>query len=328
MSGDNQRYLILRGGKGGKGNQHFATPTMQAPKYAQPGRPALELEVRLELKVIADVGLVGFPSVGKSTLLSMVSNAKPKIAAYHFTTLQPILGVVDLKDANGFVMADIPGLIEGAADGAGLGHDFLAHIERCRMLIHVVDAAGTEGRDPLEDIAAINHELEKYNIDLSNKKQIIAANKCDAILPELQGEENPENPVNKIKAEYEPKGIKVFPISAATNQGIREMLYFISTELSKMPKENRFEQEFDPEVDLVMGEEPFTVEYDEKKKEYVVEGPRVDRMLGYTNLDTEKGLAFLQKFIEQNGITQMLEDLGCQEGDTVRMYGHSFEFYK
>ncbi len=328
MSGDNQRYLILRGGKGGKGNQHFATPTMQAPKYAQPGRPALELEVRLELKVIADVGLVGFPSVGKSTLLSMVSNAKPKIAAYHFTTLQPILGVVDLKDANGFVMADIPGLIEGAADGAGLGHDFLAHIERCRMLIHVVDAAGTEGRDPLEDIAAINHELEKYNIDLSNKKQIIAANKCDAILPELQGEENPENPVNKIKAEYEPKGIKVFPISAATNQGIREMLYFISTEHSKMPKENRFEQEFDPEVDLVMGEEPFTVEYDEKKKEYVVEGPRDDRMLGYTNLDTEKGLAFLQKFIEQNGITQMLEDLGCQEGDTVRMYGHSFEFYK
>lgn len=328
MSGDTKEYTILKGGRGGNGNQHFATSTMQAPKYAQPGQPSRSLLVTLELKVIADVGLVGFPNVGKSTLLSMVSNAKPKIANYHFTTLSPILGVVDLEGADGFVMADIPGLIEGAADGAGLGHEFLAHIERCKLLIHVVDASGSEGRDPLEDLAAINHELDRYNIDLTKKEQVIAANKVDLIDPEHAEETDPENPVHRIRAEYEPKGIRVFPISAATNQGIRELLYFVSGELSNMPKETRvYEQEYNPDQDLLKAEEPYDVWYDDKEKLYRVEGPRIERMLGYTNLETEKGFAFFQKFLQENGINARLKEMGVQEGDTVRLYGHSFEWY-
>lgn len=328
MSGDTKEYTILKGGRGGNGNQHFATSTMQAPKYAQPGQPSRSLLVTLELKVIADVGLVGFPNVGKSTLLSMVSNAKPKIANYHFTTLSPILGVVDLEGADGFVMADIPGLIEGAADGAGLGHEFLAHIERCKLLIHVVDASGSEGRDPLEDLAAINHELDRYNIDLTKKEQVIAANKVDLIDPEHAEETDPENPVHRIRAEYEPKGIRVFPISAATNQGIRELLYFVSGELSEMPKETRvYEQEYNPDQDLLKAEEPYDVWYDDKEKLYRVEGPRIERMLGYTNLETEKGFAFFQKFLQENGINARLKEMGVQEGDTVRLYGHSFEWY-
>ena len=328
MSGDTKEYTILKGGRGGNGNQHFATSTMQAPKYAQPGQPSRSLLVTLELKVIADVGLVGFPNVGKSTLLSMVSNAKPKIANYHFTTLSPILGVVDLEGADGFVMADIPGLIEGAADGAGLGHEFLAHIERCKLLVHVVDASGSEGRDPLEDLAAINHELDRYNIDLTKKEQVIAANKVDLIDPEHADEADPENPVHRIRAEYEPKGIRVFPISAATNQGIRELLYFVSGELSKMPKETRvYEQEYNPDQDLLKAEEPYDVWYDDKEKLYRVEGPRIERMLGYTNLETEKGFAFFQKFLQESGINARLKEMGVQEGDTVRLYGHSFEWY-
>ena len=328
MSGDTKEYTILKGGRGGNGNQHFATSTMQAPKYAQPGQPSRSLLVTLELKVIADVGLVGFPNVGKSTLLSMVSNAKPKIANYHFTTLSPILGVVDLEGTDGFVMADIPGLIEGAADGAGLGHEFLAHIERCKLLVHVVDASGSEGRDPLEDLAAINHELDRYNIDLTKKEQVIAANKVDLIDPEHAEETDPENPVHRIRAEYEPKGIRVFPISAATNQGIRELLYFVSGELSKMPKETRvYEQEYTPDQDILTAEEPYDVWYDDKEKLYRVEGPRIERMLGYTNLETEKGFAFFQKFLQENGINARLKEMGVQEGDTVRLYGHSFEWY-
>ena len=328
MSGDTREFLILRGGRGGNGNQHYATSTMQAPKYAQPGRPARTLMVTLELKVIADVGLVGFPNVGKSTLLSMVSNAKPKIANYHFTTLSPILGVVDLEDADGFVMADIPGLIEGAADGAGLGHEFLAHIERCKLLIHVVDAAGSEGRDPITDIEAIHHELDRYDIDLTKRTQIIAANKIDLIDPAHTGEDDPENPLNRIRAAYEPQGIRVFPISAATNVGIRELLYYVSGELSKMPRQTRvYASEYNPDAELMYAEEPYDVWYDEKEKVYRVEGPRIERMLGYTNLETEKGLAFFQKFIRENGIEERLKELGVEEGDTVRMYGHAFDWY-
>lgn len=328
MSGDNKRYTILRGGRGGNGNQHFATPTMQAPKYAQPGQPSRTLKVILELKVIADVGLVGFPNVGKSTILSMVSNAKPRIANYHFTTLSPILGVVDLGDSGGFVMADIPGLIEGAADGAGLGHEFLAHIERCKLLIHVVDASGSEGRDPLKDIEAINRELDRYDVDLTKKKQVIAANKIDLIDPDRRGEDDPENPVNRIRAEYEPKGIRVFPISAATNSGIRELLYYVHDELSKMPQQTRiYEQEYNPDADIPSAEDPYEVWYDEKEKCYRVEGPRIERMLGYTNLDTEKGFAFFQKFLVDNGIADELKRQGVKEGDTVRLYGHAFEWY-
>ena len=320
MSGDTKEYVILRGGRGGNGNQHFATSTMQAPKYAQPGQPSRPLTITLELKVIADVGLVGFPNVGKSTLLSTVSNAKPKIANYHFTTLSPILGVVDLDGADGFVMADIPGLIEGAADGAGLGHEFLAHIERCKLLIHVVDASGSEGRDPLEDLTAINRELDRYNIDLTQKEQVIAANKVDLI--------DPEHAVNRIRAAYEPKGVRVFPISAATNQGIRDLLYYVSGELAKMPKKTKvYKQEYNPDAELLRAEEPYDVWYDEKEKLYRVEGPRIERMLGYTNLETEKGFAFFQKFLQENGINDRLREMGVQEGDTVRLYGHSFEWY-
>ena len=324
MSGDNRRQVILSGGKGGNGNQHYATSTMQAPKYAQPGQPAKELNLFLELKVIADVGLVGFPNVGKSTLLSRVTNARPKIANYHFTTLNPNLGVVDLDDGKGFVIADIPGLIEGASEGVGLGHEFLRHIERTKVLIHLVDAASTEGRDPIADIYAINKELEAYNADIAHRPQVIAANKIDAIYTE-----DGEDSVAKIRAEFEPKGIKVFPISAVSGQGLSELLYCVSDMLADINEAPTvFEPEFNPDVDIVTGNEPYSVEYNEKDNEYVVEGPRIEKMLGYTNLDSERGFQFFQKFLKENGILDELEALGIQEGDTVRMYGLAFNYYK
>lgn len=322
MSGDNKRQILLKGGRGGNGNQHYATSTMQAPKYAQPGQPAKELDLLLELKVIADVGLVGFPNVGKSTLLSRVTNARPKIANYHFTTLNPNLGVVDLPDAQGFVIADIPGLIEGASQGIGLGHEFLRHIERTKVIIHIVDAASTEGRDPISDIYAIDKELENYNPDLANRPQVIAANKIDVIISE-------EDPVAKLRAEFEPKGIKVFPISAVSGQGLKELLYYVSSILSTMDdKPVVFEQEYFPETEIPYGNEPFSVIYDEEADEYVVEGPRIEKMLGYTNLESEKGFVFFQNFLKDTGILEQLEALGIQEGDTVRMYGLSFDYYK
>ena len=304
MSGDNRRQVILSGGKGGNGNQHYATSTMQAPKYAQPGQPAKELNLFLELKVIADVGLVGFPNVGKSTLLSRVTNARPKIANYHFTTLNPNLGVVDLDDGKGFVIADIPGLIEGASEGVGLGHEFLRHIERTKVLIHLVDAASTEGRDPIADIYAINKELEAYNANIAHRPQVIAANKIDAIYTE-----DGEDPVAKIRAEFEPKGIKVFPISAVSGQGLSELLYCVSDMLADINEAPTvFEPEFNPDVDIVTGNEPYSVEYNEKDNEYVVEGPRIEKMLGYTNLDSEKGFAFFQRFLKEGGILDELEE--------------------
>ena len=322
MSGENRRFLLLKGGRGGNGNMHYATSTMQAPKYAQPGQPAKTLELLLELKVIADVGLVGFPNVGKSTLLSMVSNARPKVANYHFTTLTPILGVVDLDGAPGFVMADIPGLIEGADDGAGIGHEFLAHIERTMILIHVVDAAGSEGRDPVEDIKAINKELAAYESEIGNKKQVLAANKCDLLYEDSDA-------LDRIRDYCNELGVEVFPISAATGQGVRELLYHVSGLLAQMPSETTvFEQEYDPEqMRQIDAAEPFTVTYDQKNKEYVIEGPKVERMLGYTNLETEKGFLFFQKFLQENKIIDRLKELGCREGDTVRLYGHRFEYY-
>ncbi len=322
MSGENRRQIILKGGRGGLGNQHFATATMQIPKYAQPGRPSQELWVSLELKVIADVGLVGFPNVGKSTLLSRVTNAQPKIANYHFTTLNPNLGVVDLEDANGFVIADIPGLIEGASEGVGLGHEFLRHIERTRLIIHVVDAAGSEGRDPVEDIHKINAELMAYNEEVARRPQVIAANKTDLI---YSGEE--EDPVDRLRAEFEPEGIRVFPISGVTGAGITELLYYVSDELKKLPDEPViFEQEYFPEEELIYMDLPYTVE--KEGGIYVVEGPKIEKMLGYTNLDSEKGFAFFQKFLKDTGILDELESAGIQEGDTVRMYGLQFDYYK
>ena len=321
MSGDNRREVILRGGRGGLGNMNYATPTMQAPKYAQPGQPGRELWVLLELKVIADVGLVGFPNVGKSTLLSRVSNAKPKIANYHFTTLNPHLGVVDLDGKAGFIMADIPGLIEGASQGVGLGHSFLRHIERTRVLVHVVDAAGTEGRDPVADIRAINAELEAYNPELLKRPMVVAANKMDAVYP---GDPDPSEILRK---EFEPDGIPVFPISAVSGKGVKELLYKVYELLQTVDQkpvifEKEFEVEYSGDKDL-----PYTVEQDEDGV-FVVEGPRIDKMLGYTNLESEKGFQFFQTFLKENGILDALEAAGIQEGDTVRMYGLSFDYYK
>ena len=323
MSHDCKREVILKGGRGGKGNMNYATPTMQVPKYAQPGKPGRELNVILELKTIADVGLVGFPNVGKSTFLSRVSNAKPKIANYHFTTLQPMLGVVDLEGTDGFVIADIPGLIEGAADGIGLGHEFLRHIERTKVFIHMVDAASTEGRDPLNDINIINQELKKYSEELAARPQVIAANKTDV----FYGTEE-DTVISLLREEFEPKGIPVFPISAVSGKGVKELLYHVKKMLDDIHEEPTvFEREFVLD-EMDFADEPYTVEYDEKDNMYVVEGPRIERMLGYTNLDSEKGFQFFQKFLKTSGILEELERLGIEEGDTVRMYDLQFDYYK
>lgn len=323
MSGDNRRMVLLTGGRGGNGNQHYATSTMQAPKYAQPGQPSKELNILMELKCIADVGLVGFPNVGKSTLLSRVTNARPKIANYHFTTLNPHLGVVDMEDG-GFVIADIPGLIEGASEGIGLGHEFLRHIERTRVIIHMVDVAGTEGRDPIEDIYTINKELAAYNEEIAARPQVIAANKIDAIYEDVEND-----PVKRLKDEFEPKGIQVFPISAVSGKGLNELLFAVKAMLNEINEPPVvFQPEYVPDEMLAYSNEPFSVTYDEEENEYVVEGPRIERMLGYTNLDSEKGFVFFQKFLKENEILDQLEELGIKEGDTVRMYGLKFDYYK
>ena len=321
MSGENKRQIILRGGKGGIGNQHFATATMQAPKYAKPGQEGIEIEVLLELKLIADVGLIGFPNVGKSTLLSRVTNAQPKIANYHFTTLSPNLGVVDLDGGKGFVLADIPGIIEGASKGVGLGHEFLRHIERTKVMIHMVDAASTEGRDPVADIYAINQELKDYNPVLLEKPQVIAANKTDAIY----GDET--EALKKLEAEFGKDGTKIFPISAVSGKGLKELLYYVNDLLNNMDDEPVvYEQEYDPGLSL-REEESYTITRGDDAA-FVVEGPKIDKMLGYTNIDSEKGFLFFQKFLREQGILQELEERGIKDGDTVRMYGHEFDYYK
>lgn len=322
LSGSNRRQTVLTGGRGGLGNQHFATSKMQAPKYAQPGQEAVELEVKLELKVIADVGLVGFPNVGKSTLLSRTTNAQPKIANYHFTTLQPNLGVVDFGNGDGFVIADIPGLIEGASDGVGLGHEFLRHIERTRVMIHIVDAASVEGRDPLADLYAIQKELNAYNPKLCEKPQIIAANKIDV----LYGGEN--EIIAKLRAEFEPQGIPVYPISAVSGQGVKDLLYGVKKRLDELPQEPIvYEAEFDP-MSRQQKEDSYTIEISPLDGAFVVEGPKIEKMLGYTNLEAERGFLFFQKFLKEQGILDELEEKGIQEGDTVRMYALEFEYYK
>lgn len=325
MSGDNMKETILKGGRGGKGNMNYATATMQAPQYAQPGQEAKELWVRLELKCIADVGLVGFPNVGKSTFLSRVTNAHPKIANYHFTTLNPNLGVVDIDGGKGFVIADIPGLIEGASEGVGLGHQFLRHIERTKVIIHIVDAASTEGRDPIADIKAINAELEAYNPDLLKRSQVIAANKIDAIYDDGSG----TNPVELIKAAFEPEGIKVYPISAVTGQGVKELLYAVRELLDNFPDDVViFEKEFDVDELLDNSDDNYNVYIDENGV-FIVEGERIDKMLGYTNLESEKGFNFFQKFMKSSGAIDRLEELGIEEGDTVRVGDYlEFDYYR
>ncbi|MCR5734639.1 MAG: GTPase ObgE [Lachnospiraceae bacterium] len=322
MSGDNERVVLLKGGRGGTGNQHYATSTMQAPLYAKPGQEGIELEILMELKVIADVGLLGFPNVGKSTFLSRVSNARPEIANYHFTTLNPHLGVVDYEGIDGFVIADIPGLIEGASEGVGLGHDFLRHIERTRVMIHIVDAASTEGRDPVDDIKKINLELERYDENLYKKPQVIAANKLDCF-----SEEEGESITERLKKEFEPQGYKVFPISAVSGKGIKELLLYVKSLLDDMDDTPVvFEQEYVIKKEST-GDEPYTVMYDPRYKVYRVEGPKIEKMLGYTNLEAEKGFLFFQKFMKENGIIDDLTELGIKDGDTVQIYGHAFEFY-
>ena len=325
MSGDNMKETILKGGRGGRGNMNYATATMQAPQYAQPGQEAKELWVRLELKCIADVGLVGFPNVGKSTFLSRVTNARPKIANYHFTTLNPNLGVVDIDGGKGFVIADIPGLIEGASEGVGLGHQFLRHIERTKVIIHIVDAASTEGRDPIADIKAINAELEAYNPDLLKRPQVIAANKIDAIYDDGSG----TNPVELIKAAFEPEGIKVYPISAVTGQGVKELLYAVRELLDNFPDDVViFEKEFDVDELLDNSDDNYNVYIDENGV-FIVEGERIDKMLGYTNLESEKGFNFFQKFMKSSGAIDRLEELGIEEGDTVRVGDYlEFDYYR
>lgn len=320
MSGENRRMIVLRGGKGGVGNMHFATATMQAPNYAKPGQAGKGIFVRLELKVIADVGLVGFPNVGKSTLLSRVSNARPEIANYHFTTLRPHLGVVDLDDGEGFVMADLPGLIEGASEGVGLGYDFLRHVERTKVLVHVVDAASTEGRDPVEDIRRIQHELKQYEASLLERPQIIAANKIDSIQPE----EGEEDPIARLRAAF--PELPLYPISGVTGEGIRALTYGILEILRGMKREITV---FEPEMEISYDSDrnlPYTIERDGAV--FVVEGPRIEKMLGYTNLESEKGFNFFQSFLKDSGILADLEKAGIQDGDTVRMYGHEFDYYK
>ncbi len=322
MADRDEPFVLLRGGRGGKGNQHYATSTMQAPRYAQPGQAAIEKTLVLELKMLADVGLVGFPSVGKSTLLSKVSNAKPKIADYHFTTLVPNLGVVGLGEGRSFVMADIPGIIEGASEGTGLGLDFLRHIERTRILLHIVDAASVEGRDPIEDIEAINEELSKYSEELVKRPTIIVANKLD-VLPA----EEREAVLKKLRDKYEPD-TKVMAISAATGEGVKELLNAAFELLKDAPDEIL---EFNSEISLEeytsrVEELPYTVEKGDEEGIFLVEGPRIEKMLGYTNLEDDKGFKFFQDFMVKNGIIDELKALGIKEGDEVRLYGWSFEY--
>ena len=324
MANKKEPVVLLKGGRGGKGNRHYVTSVMQAPKYAQPGQPAQELWVQLELKVIADVGLVGFPNVGKSTFLSRVTNARPKIANYHFTTLNPNLGVVDLAEGQGFVIADIPGIIEGASEGVGLGYEFLRHIERTKVIIHMVDGASVEGRDPIADIKAINEELRKYNEEILTRPQVIAANKMDAV-----SEEEAHDVISLLRDEFDSLGIQVFPISAVSGQGVKELLWHVNELLATLPEEPvEFEAEYIPERTSEISDSILVTRSDEEEGVFLVEGPKVERMLGYTNLESEKGFDFFQKFLKENGVLKQLEALGIEEGDTVKLYNLEFEYYR
>ena len=322
MSGENQRMVLLKGGKGGLGNMHFATPAMQAPKFAQPGEEAREITLRMELRVIADVGLVGYPNVGKSTLLSMCSNARPEIANYHFTTLNPHLGVVNLKGDRSFVMADIPGIIEGASSGVGLGFQFLRHIHRSRVLIHMVDAAGTEGRKPLDDFLQIQKECEEYDEEILRKPMIVAANKIELV----QSEEQEEDLALLEKYCTEHK-LPFFRLSAASNQGILPILEK-TWELLEENKEQALVYESEVDLENLGAVEMLAISYDHPEEGvFVVEGPKMEKMLGYTNLEAEKGFLFFQRFMVEQGIIKELKKMGLKEGDTIKIYAHEFEYY-
>lgn len=311
-----QTFVIARGGRGGRGNAKFATPTRQAPGFAEAGTKGQERNIILELKLLADVGLVGFPNVGKSTILSILSAAKPKIANYHFTTLKPNLGVVRVGEEKSFVIADIPGLIEGASEGLGLGHDFLRHVERTRVLVHVLDASGSEGRDPIEDFYSINEELVQYNVKLSSKPQIIVANKMD--IPEA------EELLEEIKEEFIPKGYKVYPISAVTQEGVNELKYGIwellmNTEIDY----ETFDEEFD---DFELPEEDTIIVRKENEK-YIVEGSFVEKLLYSTYFDDVDSLRYFQDMLRRKGIIDELRALGIEEGESVFICDNEFEFF-
>ncbi len=313
----NQTVTLAKGGRGGRGNARFATSTRQAPRFSEPGKKGEELSIILELKLLADIGLIGFPNVGKSTLLSIMSAAKPKIANYHFTTLSPNLGVVKVEERSSFVIADIPGLIEGAHEGTGLGHEFLRHIERTRLLVHVLDISGFEGREPLEDFYKINEELEKYNSKLKDKPQIVAANKIDI----TGAKEN----YNIIKNELEEKGIKVYPISAATYEGIDNLKYAMWNKLKEIEKDY---STFDDEIDLSdLKEDKEQIIVKKEDGKYIVEGEFIEKLLYSTNFDSYDSLRYFQDTIRRKGIVEELKKMGVEEKDLVYICGYEFEFF-
>ena len=300
-------YVLCRGGKGGWGNCHFATPTRQVPRFAKAGLPGESHDVILELKLLADVGLIGFPNVGKSTLLSVVSKARPKIANYHFTTLYPNLGVVYVDEGVSFVMADIPGIIEGAAEGAGLGHDFLRHIDRCRLLVHVVDVSGSEGRDPVEDFDAINAELSQYSPDLATRPQIVVANKTDIM--------EDESLLEKLRAHVEPLGYPLFALSAASHTGTRELVLKIAEKLSTLPPVTVYEPEYVPKPVKIDASEPLKITVEDNT--YIIEGKWLERLMSNINFGDYESRMFFDKMLRENGVFQQLEDLGIKDGDMI-----------
>ena len=312
-------FILCRGGKGGWGNQHFATPTRQAPRFAKSGLPGESREVVLELKLLADVGLVGFPNVGKSTLLSIVSKAHPKIANYHFTTLFPNLGVVYVNEESSYVMADIPGIIEGASEGAGLGHDFLRHIDRCRLLVHVVDVSGSEGRDPVEDFKAINSELQQYSPELASRPMIVAANKCDLLYDAEQ--------LESFRSYIEERGFRFFEISAATNKGVDELKHAIAGELAHLPPVRVFEPEYVAPVVQPGTVDDLTIEvYDDDY--WVIEGEWMDRLVANVNFGDYESRMFFDRTLRSSGLFDRLEAMGVKEGDTINIADLEFEYRK
>ena len=316
LSTPDKDYILARGGNGGWGNDHFATAVRQTPNFAKNGQPGDEREIILELKLLADVGLVGFPNVGKSTILSRTTKADPKIANYHFTTLEPNLGVVDLGDHRSFVLADIPGIIEGASEGVGLGHEFLRHIERTRILIHVVDVSSIEGRNPIEDFDIINSELSKYDMSLEDRPQVIAANKTDII--------QDENIYNEFLAEMKKRGYEVYPISAATGAGVDELMQKVYEELSTLPPIQIFEPEADIEEEFDMNNDGFTVR---RENEYfIVEGSWIEAVGGSVNFSDNESLAYIQRALLNKGVIEELINMGIQEGQIVKIGDLEFEF--
>ena len=312
-----QQELVLPGGRGGKGNSHFATATRQAPHFAQGGEKGIEKELILELKLLADVGLLGFPSVGKSTLLSVVSSAKPKIAAYHFTTLEPNLGVVKTKHGDSFVMADIPGIIEGASEGVGLGIQFLRHVERTRLLLHIIDVSGMEGRNPVEDFYAINAELKQYSEKLASRKQIIVANKIDSM--------QDESLYKELEKLAKKENLEIYKISAATKQGVDELMDVVAKELKELPKEELIDYE-DRKV-YTLEEEKEGFEITREKDMWVVDGPSVQRLMSRVNLEDNESMYYFQKNLDALGVNAALKKAGVKEGDTVRVVDWELEWY-